>query len=196
MIRINLLGLPKPRKGKRSSASLPSVGGEGPSSIIVIVILAVLVIAANGGWYVHLQNEGKKIAEEKASAEAENRRLSQVKQAYDDAEKQKEIYRKRVEVIDKLSSAQSGPVDLLNTIGDTVNRTDAVWLNTMKEEGNSINLQGMAVGANAVANLIGNLRKTGYFKSVEIKETFQDDSIKGMQAFQFVLVCEKAEKKS
>ena len=41
------------------------------------------------------------------------------------------------------------------------------------------------------ANLIANLQKTGFFKNVEIKETFQDDAIKDMQAFQFTLTCEK-----
>ena len=44
----------------------------------------------------------------------------------------------------------------------------------------------------AVASLILNLQKTGYFKNIEIKETFQDDTYKEMQAFQFTLTCEKA----
>ena len=42
-----------------------------------------------------------------------------------------------------------------------------------------------------MANLIANLQKTGYFRAVEVKETFQDDQIKDMQAFQFTLTCEK-----
>jgi len=42
-----------------------------------------------------------------------------------------------------------------------------------------------------VANLIQNLQKTGFFKNIEIKETYQDDSVKDMQAFQFTLTCEK-----
>ena len=48
-----------------------------------------------------------------------------------------------------------------------------------------------ALSADAVANLIANLQKTGFFKNVEIKETFQDEAIKDMQAFQFTLTCEK-----
>ena len=36
-----------------------------------------------------------------------------------------------------------------------------------------------------------NLMKTGYFKSVEIKETYQDDSEKKVQAFNFTITCEK-----
>jgi len=42
------------------------------------------------------------------------------------------------------------------------------------------------------ANLISNLQKTGFFKNIEIKESYQDDAIKDMQAFQFTLTCEKA----
>jgi len=52
-------------------------------------------------------------------------------------------------------------------------------------------LEGTALSTDAVANLMANLQKTGFFKSVEIKETYQDDAIKDMQAFQFTLTCEK-----
>jgi len=54
-----------------------------------------------------------------------------------------------------------------------------------------VSLEGTALSTDAVANLIANLQKTGFFKTVEIKETFQDDQIKDMQAFQFTLTCEK-----
>jgi Tfp pilus assembly protein PilN len=49
----------------------------------------------------------------------------------------------------------------------------------------------MALSTDAVANLISNLQKTGYFKNIEIKETYQDEQVKTMQAFQFTLTCEK-----
>ena len=42
-----------------------------------------------------------------------------------------------------------------------------------------------------MANLISNLKKSGYFKTIELKEAFQDDSVKDYQAFTFTLVCEK-----
>ena len=94
-------------------------------------------------------------------------------------------------MIDQLRAGQAGPVNLLNTIGNTVNGTEAVWLNTMKDVGTSIDIQGMALSADAVANLIQNLQATGYFKNIEIKETYQDEQVKDMQAFQFTLTCEK-----
>jgi Tfp pilus assembly protein PilN len=76
-------------------------------------------------------------------------------------------------------------------LGQTVNNTEAVWLSKMDDSGPSVNLEGTALSADAVANLIANLQKTGFFKTVEIKETFQDETIKDMQAFQFTLTCEK-----
>jgi Tfp pilus assembly protein PilN len=66
-----------------------------------------------------------------------------------------------------------------------------VWLNNMKDQGANVDIEGMALSEDAVANLISNLQKTGYFKNVEIKESMQDDQVKDMQAFVFTLTCEK-----
>ena len=61
----------------------------------------------------------------------------------------------------------------------------------MKDLGGSVDIEGTALSTDAVANLIQNLQKTGYFKTIEIKETYQDETVKDMQAFQFTLTCEK-----
>jgi Tfp pilus assembly protein PilN len=194
MIRINLSGAPRPKKGRGSS--VPTVAGEGPNPMVVMALLAIVGVAGNGYYYFRLDNQAKQIAVEKQKALDENHRLAAVKAKYDEAEKQKEIFRKRVDVIEKLRKAQSGPVDLLNTNGTTVNRTDAVWLNTMRDDGRAIALDGTALSANAVAKLITNLKATGYFKSVEIKETFQNPGSRDLTMFSFTLVCEKADQKS
>ena len=87
--------------------------------------------------------------------------------------------------------SQSGPVDLLTTVSATVNNTDEVWLVAMSDAGNNVNVEGTALSSNAVANLMTNLMKTGYFKTVEIKEAYQDEAEKKLQAFNFSLICEK-----
>jgi Tfp pilus assembly protein PilN len=94
-------------------------------------------------------------------------------------------------VIDSLRAGQAGPVNLLAMLGETVNGTEAVWLSKMDDAGASVSLEGTALSTDAVASLIANLQKTGFFKTVEIKETYQDEAIKDMQAFQFTLTCEK-----
>ena len=114
-----------------------------------------------------------------------------MKNRYLERQRQADSYKRRVDVIDQRRAGQAGPVNLLNTIGATVNDTEAVWLNSMKDQGANVDIEGMALSTDAVATLISNLQKTGYFKNIEIKETFQDDSYKDMQAFQFTLTCEK-----
>jgi len=192
MIRINLLGAPK-AKSKRNSVSVPNVMemGEPGSPKVKILVLLLLTAAVNGMYWYRLDQENKSIAAKMQTAEQDNRRLADVKAKYLERQKQADSYKRRVDVIDQLRASQSGPVNLLNTIGDTVNSTEAVWLSTMKDSGPSVDIEGMALSTDAVASLITNLQKTGYFKNIEIKETFQDDTYKEMQAFQFTLTCEK-----
>jgi Tfp pilus assembly protein PilN len=124
-------------------------------------------------------------------AEQRNHELADVKARFLERQTQANAYKRRVDVIDGLRQNQTGPVNLMAMMGETINNTEAVWLSKMDDNGASVNLEGTALSPDAVANLIANLQKTGFFKSVEIKETFQDEQIKEMQAFQFTLTCEK-----
>jgi|SRR5450432_402537 len=191
MIRINLLGVAK-TKGKRGSPTAVSAPMGDGGSILVKALAAMIVIAiVNGGYWFVLDKQKRDIATQMAVAERKNRELSDVKARYMERQREAENYKRRVDVIDQLRADQAGPVNLMNTVGDTVNKTEAVWLNTMKDQGAAIDIEGYALSSDAVATLIANLQKTGFFKNVEIKETAQDSSIKEMQAFLFTLTCEK-----
>src|SRR5271169_1372123 len=193
MIKINLL---ENSKGKSKR------GGGGPSMPTMemgdmgspkLKILAVLVIAGlfNLGYWYRLDHSAKAIAVKMKVAELKNRELADVKSRFLERQTQANNYKRRVDVIDGLRQSQTGPVNLLAMLGETVNNTEAVWLSKMDDQGGNVSLEGMALSTDAVANLTANLQKTGYFKTVEIKETYQDEGIKDMQAFQFTLTCEK-----
>jgi len=190
MIRINLLGVAKGKKkgGASPAVSVPTEAGT-PAFKMMVVLL--VVASLNASYWIKLNREKQSLETRMQQAERQNRELAEVKAKYLERQRQAENYKHRVDVIDQLRANQSGPVNLLNMIGDTVNGTEAVWLNNMKDEGTSINIEGTALSVDAVANLISNLQKTGYFKSVEIKESYQDETIKDMQAFAFSLTCEK-----
>ncbi|MGA9305017.1 MAG: PilN domain-containing protein [Candidatus Sulfotelmatobacter sp.] len=193
MIRINLLETAK-GKGKRGSSgpAMPAMemGDMGSPKLKVLVVI-LIAGALNFGYWYRLDQQAKSIAKQMAAAEQKNRELSDVKARYLERQRQADNYKRRVDVIDSLRAGQAGPVNLLAMLGETVNGTEAVWLRSMDDTGASVNLEGTALSTDAVANLIANLQKTGFFKTVEIKETFQDDTIKDMQAFQFTLTCEK-----
>jgi Tfp pilus assembly protein PilN len=167
------------------------MGDMGSPKLKVLAVLVVVGLFNLSYWY-RLDHEAKAIAVRMKVAETKNRELADVKAKFLERQTQANNYKRRVDVIDGLRASQSGgPVNLMAMLGETVNNTEAVWLSKMDDAGASVNLEGTALSTDAVANLIANLQKTGFFKNVEIKETFQDDTIKDMQAFQFTLTCEK-----
>jgi Tfp pilus assembly protein PilN len=193
MIKINLLESARgKKKGSGGSPAMPTMemGDMGSPKLKVLVVLILAGLINLGYWY-RLNQQEKAIASHMKIAEQKNRELADVKARYMERQTQANAYKRRVDVIDGLRAGQAGPVTLLAMLGETVNNTEAVWLRKMDDSGPSVNLEGTALSTDAVANLIANLQKTGFFRSVEIKETFQDDTIKDMQAFQFTLTCEK-----
>lgn len=193
MIKINLL---ETGKGKRATSAVPSMPtmemGDMGSPKLKILVVVVMVGLANLGYWYRLDHLSKEIAAKMKVADQKNRELADVKARYMERQTQANAYKRRVDVIDQLRAGQnSGPVNLMAMMGETVNNTEAIWLSKMDDTGAQVSLEGTALSTDAVANLIANLQKTGFFKSVEIKETFQDETIKDMQAFQFTLTCEK-----
>src|SRR3954453_11695056 len=189
MIRINLLGVPRKTRGKRASTSV-SMPGEGSSSMVLGLIVFLGLFAGMAVSYMWVTKQHDVLQKDLQRAITENMRLADVKAKYEASKRKADMFERRVRVIDELKSAQSGPVDLLNLVADTINSTDAVWLDTMTNDGKTLNFTGMALSPNSVADLMANLRKTGAFRTVEIKETAQDNMVKEVQAFKFELICE------
>src|SRR4029077_16072351 len=124
MIRINLLGTQK-GKNKRSAASAAAVmeGGDvGPPKMKVLVVLALAGLVNLGYWY-QLDKQHRDIAAKMEVAMRKNAELADVKARYRERQREAENYKRRVDVIDQLRAAQAGPVNLMNTIGQTVNST-------------------------------------------------------------------------
>ena len=194
MIKINLLETAK-GKNKRGGGgpSMPSMemGDMGSPKLKVLIVVVVAGLFNLGYWY-RLDHQAKALAAQMKVEEERNRELADVKARFLERQTQANNYKRRVDVIDGLRQSQTGPVTLLAMMGETVNNTEAVWLTKMDDTGPTVNLVGTALSTDAVANLIANLQKTGFFKTVEIKETYQDETIKDMQAFQFTLSCDKA----
>jgi type IV pilus assembly protein PilN len=192
MIRINLLGSAKPKKGKKGRRlfAMPQLTTDGPSP--AIAALALVVVAGAGIYFYYLQLESKheKLHASIVEADKQIASMTKVKQAYLDHQKEYDAFKRRFDVIDQLRASQVSPVPLLTTLSDTVNKTDGVWLLNVKDDGPSISLEGVALGPTAVARLMTNLRNSGYFKNVELRDTSQEDNPK-LQTFSFSLVCEK-----
>jgi Tfp pilus assembly protein PilN len=193
MIRINLLGTAKPKKGKKGRRlfALPQLTNDGPSPLFAG--LAILVLAAAGIYFYHmkLEHTHEKLQMDLIEADRQIVSMTKVKQAYLERQKSYDAVKRRFDIIDQLRAQQMGPVLMLNTVSDTVNSTDGVWLLDLRDDGSSVALNGVALGPTAVAKLMTNLRNSGYFKNIELHDTVQEDNPK-VQTFSFSLICEKA----
>lgn len=196
MIRINLYqGGQKAKKGRRAASPPVNIGDTAIGVFLLLSIVAVVVLtaAANYWYYSKLNSKTAEIQADKARVEQEFRRLSQVKLSYQERERQKELYKKHVDVIDQLRANQSGPVKLLSMLAQTVNKSDDIWLNTMHDDqtAGTIGLKGSALSVHAIADLMRNIQDTGFFKSVDLRSAEQDAGVKDLQVFNFELVCAK-----
>src|ERR1700688_1731421 len=184
MIRINLLGRARP-KAQRTTVPL-----EATLQYVLLVMALVVSLGALWGHYILLERENTKIVAHIQKQTGEKARLEQLKQQVDNFEKQKTVLQQRIGVIEGLQRNRTGGQELLEAIANTVSRTDTLWLTSVERKGDGLTINGSAGSINAVANYITQLRRSGYFQTVEIKESHQDDSNKAVQIFDFSLTAQ------
>jgi type IV pilus assembly protein PilN len=184
MIRINLLGRTRP-KATRTTVPL-----EATLQFVLLAIALVVSLGALYGHYLLLDRENTKVVAHIQKQQGEKARLEQLKQQVDTFEKQKAVLQQRISVIEGLQRNRTGGQELLEAIANTVSRTDTLWLTSVDRKGDALTINGAAGSINAVANYITQLKRSGYFQTVEIKESHQDDSNKTVQIFMFTLTAQ------
>ena len=184
MIRINLLGRVRP-KATRTAVPL-----EATLQVAFLVIALVLSVGILYGHYLLFERENNAVLAHIRKQTSEKARLTQLKQQVDNFEKQKAVLQQRISVIEELQRNRTGGQELLEAIANTVDRTDTLWLNSVERKGNGLTINGSAGSINAVANYITQLKRSGYFQQVEIKESHQDPTNKAVEIFAFTLTAQ------
>ena len=137
MIRINLLGARNRRAARRSPPSAcrsMEVGDGGGSPMLQVSCWR----SCSGGlaqcWLLVPPGQRKKSNRRKDGGWRSRRTANWLtsRHATWSASARPKTYKRRVDVIDQLRANQTGPVNLLAMIGETVNGTEAVWLNSMQ----------------------------------------------------------------
>ncbi|MGD0965994.1 MAG: PilN domain-containing protein [Candidatus Acidiferrales bacterium] len=179
MIRINLLGQARPKAAKST------VPLEATMQIVFALLAIGVALAVLGITYYQQKTELDRTNAKIAALRAERASLEQIKQDVDRFESQKSVLQQRIDVIETLQKNRSGGQDLLQMVATTVVRVDNVWLTSLNRSGNSIELQGEAGSINAVANFITQLKRSGYFDNVEIKQATEDDIVQSVETYGF-----------
>lgn len=181
MIRINLLGRNRP---KATRATVPL---EATLQYVLLAIALVVTLGALYGHYLLLERENTKVVAHIQKQMGEKARLEQLKAQVENFEKQRAVLQQRISIIEELQRNRTGGQELLEAIANTVSRTDTLWLTSVERKGDALTINGAAGSINAVANYITQLKRSGYFQTVEIKESHQDDANKVVQIFDFSL---------
>lgn len=184
MIRINLLGRTRP-KAARTTMPL-----EATLQIALLLIALVVSVGILYGHYMLMERENNQVLAHIRKQTGEKARLEQLKTQVDNFEKQKAVLQQRIAVIEELQRNRTGGQELLDAIANTVSRTDTLWLTSVERKGETLTINGAAGSINAIANYITQLKRSGYFQQVEIKESHQDEANKAVEIFNFSLTAQ------
>jgi len=186
MIRINLLGRTRP-KAARQTVPLEA-------TLQIVFFLTALVVAL-GVLYYNWHSTNQQIVEVRLHIQkqtGEKARLEQLKSQVDQFSREKAVLQQRVSVIEELQRNRTGGQELLDAVANTVIRTDTLWLTSLSRQGNALQIQGTGGSINAVANFITQLKHSGYFDQIEIKESTQDTKNAAVETFAFTLTAQFA----
>lgn len=186
MIRINLLGRARP-KAERQAVPLEAT--------LQIVFFVASLLVAVGVLYYNWHSTHQQITEVRLHIQkqtGEKARLEQLKAQVDEFERQKAVLQQRINIIEQLQRNRTGGQELLDAVANTVTRTDTLWLTSLTRQGNALTILGTAGSINAVANFITQLKHSGYFDQIEIKESTQDTKNVAVQTFTFTLTAQFA----
>jgi type IV pilus assembly protein PilN len=149
MIRINLLGVERPRARK---AIAFDTGKQLTVASSLVLILAAVGI---GWWYWSLRQESQQIDTELAAANQEATRLRTLLAEVGTFEAQRQQLQQRVSLIAQLRSGQSVPVQLLDHISRSL--PDMLWLTTLQQTGDEVTIEGQSTTLIALSDFVGNL---------------------------------------
>src|SRR5438128_4381637 len=170
MIRINLLGQPRPKDHPRL---------EGPPEATLQIVLLLLSLAfAFGVLWFHwhqLSNDVSQRQGQIRALQAQKTQLELLKQQVENFERQKAVLQQRISVIEQLQRNRTGGQELLDALAGTVTRTETLWLTSLSRKGNALTIEGTAASVNAVAALITALQRSGNSDNVAGTKTHQDE---------------------
>jgi len=169
MIKINLLGGPRQKKGKK--------GFEMHSQLILgSAVLAISIVVVGYIWIL-LDEKISSMEDQKVKLTQDLETLKKQVQEVENYERDKKDFEEKISIIQKLRKNQSGPVHLLDEVSKML--PERVWVLNMSEQNGSVELEGKAITNAEIVDFISNLKRSAYFRDIQLIESRQtaDNSI-------------------
>jgi type IV pilus assembly protein PilN len=98
---------------------------------------------------------------------------------------QKKELQDKLDVIDSLERARSGPVRMLDEL--SANVPDRLWLTSIKTRGKGIELEGQSLDTGVVADFLRGLNRSPFFSNVDLDKTSGGKVVRGVRLVNFVI---------
>jgi len=184
MIRINLLK-PERRESHKAEVAPPPGHRErkklqtpGPG----LIFLLLIIIA--GALFI---NQRKALSKEQSllkEAKAEKKKFKDVGNLLDQLEQQKNLFEKKIKLIEELKSRQETAVVIMNELSKNI--PDWIWLKETTYSKQTVSIKGAALSNNLISDFLRNLENCPYFTNVNFNSSTQR-KVKNTQYFDFSL---------
>lgn len=181
MIKINLVAeapAAAAKKRKRPEFSLGAKQGD----VLLIIVLGISLVVIGTRWLI-LKNTRDNLREVRAAKKVERDELKPFIDKVEELEKKRDRLRHKIAVINQLKENQRGPVRIMDEVSRSL--PDLVWLTSLNLKGTRLELRGVAMDENAVANYISNIDGSPFFQEPSLKDMARS---KG-DSFSFTLNC-------
>ncbi|MFA7384432.1 MAG: PilN domain-containing protein [Desulfurivibrionaceae bacterium] len=166
MIRINLLPIRQMKKRARLKAELT---GFFAVLFLVLLFLAVGWLALTGK-IANLQDELVVLEQKKQSYQPILKQIAKLK-------KEKEVVERKLESIKTLQAGSQITVRVLDEVASRT-PTSRLWLNSLQQSSGGLQLQGIALDNETIAQYMQQLEASEYFEKTELTSSAQTDVAK------------------
>jgi len=176
MIRINLAAAERAAKKKTTKSAGPSLPSAGTlqSYLLLALFAGGAAVLCAGAWWLQ-SNKLKDLDTRIAADQKRQRDLQAIAQQVQEFQQKKATLENKVAVIEMLRAAQKSPVHMLDEISKSL--PDYVWLTNMDETRGSVRFQGQSNSLAAVADFISAMQRSGWFPSVELISSKEQQSL-------------------
>ncbi|HBN26725.1 MAG TPA: hypothetical protein DD405_04565 [Desulfobacteraceae bacterium] len=181
MIRINLISFLRVRKKGNSRQQVFIY-------LLSFIVLFLIVAVCN----FLLANKVKGLKTKVDTTRLELAKYQKINKEIAAIKKKLSVLEKKVDVIMSLETRRRWPVNLMDSLTGLVVEK-RMWLTSFKTKGDTINLEGVALDNQAVADFMFRLQASTLFSSVNLNTLKQEKAgTSGLKLMGFVISCDKA----
>jgi type IV pilus assembly protein PilN len=174
MVRINLLPVRVARKKQ-----------AGKQQLLLFALVLVLGFLVNFGW---ASSRASELARREAQVKRTRDEIAQLDKIIGEVKnikEQQQQLREKLDVLGRLKEGRTGPVRMLDELATVTPKR--LWLTKFDEKNGVVTMSGTAASIDDVSELMGALKRSTHFKTVELVKTTATGDKGGLRLVDFSL---------